>query len=167
MTTARQAKTSLSTCVFCKIVNGKFLPRVRINLILPHLAGETPSFKLAETELSYAFLALPPVTDGHALVIPKYHAVKMHELPDEYLADALAVAKRIALVQRLENYNILQNNGRVAYQTVDHVHFHVIDKPDENTGLVVNWPPQPSKEQVDAYRAEMFARQGATGKTCL
>jgi hypothetical protein len=36
------------------------------------------------------------------------HTVKMHELPDEYLADALPIAKRIALAQGLVNYNILQ-----------------------------------------------------------
>ena len=36
------------------------------------------------------------------------HAVKMHELPDEYLADAMPIAKRIATAQGLENYNILQ-----------------------------------------------------------
>ncbi|KAH0832382.1 hypothetical protein J3R83DRAFT_13414 [Lanmaoa asiatica] len=89
----------------------------------------------------------------------------MHELMDKYLADALAVAKRIAIAQELENYNILQNNGRVAYQTVDHVHFHVIPKPGENTGLVVNWPAHKSPEELDVYRAETYARLGATGKT--
>ncbi|KAI9566222.1 HIT-like protein [Boletus coccyginus] len=144
MATAR----SLATCAFCRIVK-----------------GETPSLKLDETELSYAFIPLPPLTESHALIIPKDHAVKMHELPDEYLADAITVAKKIAINQGLENYNILQNNGRVAYQTVDHVHFHVISKPDENSGLVVHWPPQGSPEKLDAARAEAFARLGAVGKT--
>ena len=36
------------------------------------------------------------------------HAVKMHELPDEYLADAMPIAKKIAIAQGAENYNILQ-----------------------------------------------------------
>lgn len=84
----------------------------------------------------------------------------MHELPDEYLADAMPIAKKIAIAQRVENYNILQNNGRIAHQVerllfmilirfnlvstnfkeVDHVHFHVIPKPSEEDGLVVGWP---------------------------
>lgn len=40
----------------------------------------------------------------------------MHELPDEYLADAMPIAKKIAVAQGIENYNILQNNGRIAHQ---------------------------------------------------
>jgi len=40
----------------------------------------------------------------------------MHELPDEYLADAMPIAKKIAIAQGVENYNILQNNGRIAHQ---------------------------------------------------
>jgi len=44
------------------------------------------------------------------------HAEKMHGLPDEYLADAMPVAKKIAMALGVENYNILQNNGRIAHQ---------------------------------------------------
>lgn len=40
----------------------------------------------------------------------------MHELPDEYLQDVLPLAKRIAIAQGIPNYNILQNNGRIAHQ---------------------------------------------------
>jgi diadenosine tetraphosphate (Ap4A) HIT family hydrolase len=77
----------------------------------------------------------------------------MHELPDEYLADAMPVAKKIALALGAENYNILQNNGRIAHQEVDHVHFHVIPKPSESDeeGLVVGWPAK--KADMDALKA--------------
>lgn len=44
------------------------------------------------------------------------HAEKMHELPDEYLADAMPIAKKIAVALGSENYNILQNNGKLAHQ---------------------------------------------------
>ncbi|KAG5654316.1 hypothetical protein H0H81_004735 [Sphagnurus paluster] len=73
------------------------------------------------------------------------HAEKMHQLPDEYLADVMPIAKKIAIAQGVENYNILQNNGRIAHQEVDHVHFHVIPKPSdsEEEGLVVGWPAKP------------------------
>lgn len=88
-------------------------------------------------------------------MIPKYHAAKLHELPDEYLSDVLPIAKKIAVAQGIENYNILQNNGRIAHQMVDHVHFHVIPKPSDsdNEGLVIGWPTKemPKEELVKYY----------------
>ncbi|KAJ7644696.1 HIT-like domain-containing protein [Roridomyces roridus] len=124
----------LASCIFCKIIK-----------------GDIPSYKLLETDLSFSFLDIGPLSKGHALVIPKYHAQKMHELPDEYLADAMPIAKKIALAQGAENYNVLQNNGRLAHQEVDHVHFHIIPKPDAERGLVVGWPAKPmAKEELQA-----------------
>ncbi|KAG9308505.1 hypothetical protein JVU11DRAFT_11849 [Chiua virens] len=88
----------------------------------------------------------------------------MHELPDEYLADALPIAKKIALAQGLENYNLLQNNGRLAHQEVDHVHFHVIPKPNETEGLVFSpesWPAQkPSMDDLKAYHDTLIEKLG-------
>ncbi|KIJ58019.1 hypothetical protein HYDPIDRAFT_120085 [Hydnomerulius pinastri MD-312] len=138
------AARSLASCIFCKIIK-----------------GEIPSFKLVETELSYSFLDIGPLSKGHALVIPKDHTVKMHELPDEYLADAMPIAKKIAIAQGLENFNILQNNGRIAHQEVDHVHFHVIPKPSasDNEGLVIGWPAQkPSMDDLKAFHAELVGK---------
>ena len=94
-----------ANCIFCKIVDGKI-----------------PSMKLYETDKSYAFLDIGPCSPGHSLVIPKYHAAKMHELPDEYLQDILPIAKKVAIATGAPEYNILQNNGRLAHQVVDHVH---------------------------------------------
>ncbi|KAJ1962988.1 Adenosine 5'-monophosphoramidase [Dipsacomyces acuminosporus] len=110
-------------CIFCKIIR-----------------GEIPSVKLLETASSLAFLDVGPLSEGHALVIPKFHAEKLHQLPDEFLADAMPVAKKIAAALGAENYNILQNNGKLAHQEVPHVHFHVIPKPNASEGLVIEWP---------------------------
>lgn len=55
-------------------------------------------------------------------MIPKYHGVKLHEIPDEHLTELLPVAKKIAIASGAEQYNVLQNNGRMAHQMVDHVH---------------------------------------------
>ncbi|KAG2127009.1 HIT-like domain-containing protein [Suillus cothurnatus] len=135
---------SLSTCIFCKIIK-----------------GEIPSFKLIETELSYSFLDIGPLSKGHALIIPKDHAAKLHELPDEYLADVMPIAKKIATAQGLENYNILQNNGRIAHQVVDHVHFHVIPKPDasDEEGLVIGWPAKSDViDEVKKYHQELLGK---------
>ncbi|CAG8472324.1 10030_t:CDS:10, partial [Dentiscutata heterogama] len=68
------------------------------------------------------------------------HAEFLHELSDEYLADLLPVAKKIAIGTKAEHYNILQNNGKEAHQAVGHVHVHVIPKPNQEEGLGIKWP---------------------------
>ncbi|KIM43059.1 hypothetical protein M413DRAFT_443868 [Hebeloma cylindrosporum] len=142
------ATKTLATCLFCRIIK-----------------GEIPSFKLLETESSFAFLDIGPLSKGHALVVPKYHAEKLHELPDESLRDVLPIAKRIALAQGSANYNVLQNNGRIAHQEVPHVHFHVIPKPSASAeeGLVVGWPAKPMKnEDLQKVFDELKEKLGAT-----
>lgn len=62
-----------------------------------------------------------PLTKLSQLVIPKTHGVKLTDVPDDELAEAMPVAKKIAAALGAENYNILQNNGRLAHQEVDHV----------------------------------------------
>ncbi|KAK5670297.1 Adenosine 5'-monophosphoramidase [Batrachochytrium dendrobatidis] len=107
-----------ASCLFCK--------------------GVIPSHKVLENELVYAFLDINPLSKGH-LVIPKYHAQFVHQVPDDALAAIGPAIKKVALALGAENYNVLQNNGRLAHQEVDHVHFHVIPK-DEQFGLGINWP---------------------------
>ena len=84
--------------------------------------------------------SIGPLSKGHSLVIPKYHAAHLHELPDEYLAELLPIAKKLAIASGAKEYNVLQNNGRGAHQMVDHVHVHIIPKPNEEQGLGVGWP---------------------------
>ena len=52
------------------------------------------------------------------------------------------MTKKLARASGAENYNILQNNGRLAHQEVDHVHFHMIPKPNAEEGLGISWPQQ-------------------------
>ncbi|KOS13961.1 hit-like protein [Malassezia pachydermatis] len=125
-----------ANCIFCKIIDGKI-----------------PSMKLLESDKSFAFVDIGPCSPGHSLIIPKYHAAKMHELPDDSLQDILPMAKKVAIATGASEYNILQNNGRLAHQVVDHVHFHVIPKPSQDKGLVVGWPSSnPPKEELQAVR---------------
>ncbi|SCU91619.1 LADA_0F11034g1_1 [Lachancea dasiensis] len=138
-----------TACIFCKIIK-----------------GEIPSFKLIETKHSFSFLDIQPTADAHVLVIPKHHSAKMHQLPDEYLADILPVAKKLAIALDLTNespegvgYNILQNNGRIAHQVVDHVHFHLIPKRDDKTGLIVGWPSVDSDfDKLGKLHKELLAK---------
>ncbi|KAJ3021903.1 Adenosine 5'-monophosphoramidase [Thoreauomyces humboldtii] len=135
-----------ANCIFCKIVKGAI-----------------PAFKIVETELSYAFLDVGPLSKGHAvrwvnLVIPKEHAQFMHELSDASLADLLPVAKKVALALNVPNYNVLQNNGKLAHQEVPHVHFHIIPKPNEEEGLGIRWPiQQAEKEDLKALAEKLSA----------
>jgi diadenosine tetraphosphate (Ap4A) HIT family hydrolase len=78
--------------------------------------------KLIETEHTFAFMDIGPIAPKHSLIVPKYHAAKLHELPDEHLTELLPIAKKVALATGAQDYNILQNNGRAAHQAVDHVH---------------------------------------------
>ncbi|KAI0747714.1 HIT-like domain-containing protein [Daedaleopsis nitida] len=119
-------------CFFCKITKEE--------LSESECAGEIPSFKILETDLNYAFLDIGPVAEGHTLIIPKYHSERMDQVPDEYLAEILPLAKKIATALGILDYNVLQNNGKIAHQHVFHVHFHVIPKPNEQEGLIISWP---------------------------
>ncbi|RVX75348.1 Hit family protein 1 [Exophiala mesophila] len=123
----------MAACIFCKIIK-----------------GDIPAFKLFESEKVLAFLDIQPLSRGHALVIPKHHGVKLTDIPDDSLVEILSVAKKIAKASGAENYNILQNNGRLAHQEVDHVHFHFIPKPNQTEGLGVGWPA--GKTDMDALK---------------
>ncbi|KAF4773234.1 HIT domain-containing protein [Colletotrichum scovillei] len=117
--------SSLASCIFCKIIK-----------------GEIPCFKLFESEKTLAFLDINPLSRGHALVIPKHHGAKLADIPDDQLSELLPVVKKLVAATGATDYNILQNNGRIAHQMVDHVHFHMIPKPNETEGLGVGWPQQ-------------------------
>ncbi|KGO48020.1 Histidine triad (HIT) protein [Penicillium expansum] len=116
---------SSAACIFCKIIK-----------------GDIPSLKLFENEKVFAFLDIQPLSRGHALVIPKFHGAKLTDIPDEDLLEILPVAKKIAKATGAVDFNILQNNGSIAHQVVEHVHFHMIPKPNEKEGLIVGWPAQ-------------------------
>ncbi|ERF71124.1 hypothetical protein EPUS_09147 [Endocarpon pusillum Z07020] len=76
------------------------------------------------------------------LVIPKHHGAKLTDIPDDQLSEILPVVKKLASATGAENYNLLQNNGRLAHQVVDHVHFHMIPKPNPEEGMGIAWPAQ-------------------------
>ena len=102
-------------CVFCAIA-----------------AGEIPSFKVYEDDQVLAYLDINPFSKGHTLVIPKAHSTGLLDTDDQVLADVVAKVKRIAAhvtrVLGCDGFNILQNNGEAAGQTVRHVHFHIIPR---------------------------------------
>lgn len=106
-------------------------------------AGEIPCHRVYEDEHVIAFLDIAPVSRGHVLVVPKEERERLHELsPESAAALGRALQRVAAAVVRAtgaSDYNVLQNNGAAAHQAVMHVHFHVIPKHADGTGLGVGW----------------------------
>ncbi len=88
-------------------------------------------------------LDLNPATRGHALILPKEHFMNIFEMPEEWAAKAFALAKRMSgkmkEVLGCDGFNIVQNNGAAAGQTVFHFHIHLIPRY-EHDGAGINWP---------------------------
>ena len=108
------------------------------------LRGEIPCHKLYEDEQVLAFLDIAPLSFGHALVIPKERAKTLDLLSDDSSAAIGRVLPRLCrAIKRLTGasaFNVLENNESLAHQAVEHVHFHIIPKPDEKLGLGIGWP---------------------------
>ncbi len=102
-------------CIFCKLAN-----------------GDIPTNKIYEDDMFTVILDASPATLGHALILPKEHAANLYELPDETAAKAFVLAKKLAtmMTERLscDGFNVVQNNGEVAGQTVFHFHLHLIPR---------------------------------------
>lgn len=100
-------------CVFCKIIN-----------------HEIPSSLVYEDELCIAILDISQQTKGHTLVIPKKHVKNIFELDEELSKHLFGVTVKVTklLKEKLhfENANILNNNGALAGQSVEHFHIHII-----------------------------------------
>jgi histidine triad (HIT) family protein len=107
------------------------------------LSGAIPCHKVYEDERVLAFLDISPLSIGHTLVIPKEPAPTLDALSDESAAALGRVLPRICraviAVTGVKDYNVLENNGVAAHQTVPHVHFHVIPKPSRAEGLGLGW----------------------------
>ena len=108
------------------------------------IRGEVPCFRVYEDEKVLAFLDISPLSRGHTLVIPKEPAETIDQLSDESAAAVGRVLPRIsrAVLQATgaRAFNILQNNGQTAHQAAMHVHFHIIPKYADGSGLGIGWP---------------------------
>ena len=114
-------------CIFCKIAN-----------------GEIPSATLYEDEDFRVILDLGPATKGHALILPKNHFANLFEIPEDIEAKAFVLAQKMATKMKkvfdCDGFNIVQNNGTTAGQTVFHFHIHLIPRYDKD-GAGVSWKP--------------------------
>lgn len=132
-------------CIFCKIAD-----------------GQIPSAVVYEDTDFRAILDIAPSHKGHTIVLPKYHAANLFELPDDIAAKALPVVKKIAAAIKEETgcdgINILQNNGTAAGQSVFHLHIHIIPR-FENDGILPVWPQGAYEDGEAAEVAEKIRKR--------
>ena len=89
------------------------------------IAGEIPSYRIAENEKFFAFLDIFPLREGHVLVVPKTEIDKFFDLPDEFLSEMLLFARPIAkAIER--SFNCNRCGIEVVGLEVPHAHMHLI-----------------------------------------
>lgn len=130
-------------CIFCKLAN-----------------GDIPTATLYEDDDFRVILDAGPASKGHVLILPKEHYKNLYELDDEIAAKALVLAKKMITkltdVLGCDGYNIVQNNGEVAGQTVFHFHIHLIPRYEgDEVGL--GWK---MGELTDEVRDEILSKLG-------
>ena len=123
-------------CIFCKIAN-----------------GDIPSKTLYEDDECRVILDLGPATKGHALILPKNHYADLFELPENEAEHVMVIAKRMAtqMVKNLQcdGFNLVQNNGETAGQTVFHFHMHLIPRYKWDNQLIGWKPMQATQEELE------------------
>ncbi|CAJ1495384.1 HIT family protein [[Mycobacterium] kokjensenii] len=122
------------SCVFCAVV-----------------AGDAPAVRVFEDDDYLAFLDIRPFTRGHTLVIPKQHFVDLTDTPAATLAGMLTIGQRVGRAARdsglhADGNNLVINDGRAAFQSVFHIHLHVVprragDRVSFAKGLLVRRDP--------------------------
>jgi len=133
-------------CIFCKIANGMI-----------------PAATLYEDEDFRVILDLGPASKGHALILPKEHYQDVCELDPAVGAKILPLAGRIGQAMKkglgCAGFNLVQNNGAAAGQTVMHFHMHIIPRYEGGPEMVAWKPGNVSPEEMDeivkAVKAEL------------
>ena len=122
-------------CIFCKII-----------------AGEIPSHTIYEDEKYKVILDVGPATKGHALILPKNHYENLYELPEADAAEVFKLAKKMMIHMtdklRCDGFNIVQNNGETAGQTVYHFHMHLIPRYKNDGEILKYIAGEPSQEEL-------------------
>ena len=131
----------MADCIFCMLAG-----------------GQIPTATLYEDDDFRVILDLGPATKGHALILPKAHYADLTEIPEELAGKATGVAKKIVTAMKValpcDGYNVVQNNGEAAGQTVFHYHVHLIPRyANDHAG--VSWKPG---ELTDAVKEEILAK---------
>lgn len=111
----------MADCIFCEIA-----------------AGKLPAQRVYEDDLSVVFKDIAPQAPVHLLIIPKKHLARLSDASEgdsELLGHLQRVAIKVAAEQKITAFRLVTNNGRMAHQTVDHLHYHLL------SGRPMLWPP--------------------------
>lgn len=142
------------SCAFCEIANGR-----------------AEAYIVYEDHGFLAFLDKRPVNPGHTLVVPKKHYATILEMPPKEVGELFervaAIAPAVHRAVGADGLNILQTNGRAAWQSVFHVHVHIIPRRFGDS-IRLHWPhriPSPGEfEDVrNKIRAELGGARGPRG----
>ena len=125
-------------CVFCKIIQ-----------------KELPASIVFENERVMVIMDIQPINEGHILVMPKNCYQFLHQVPAELSQELFRVVteveKTLWHIEGIvcEGTNILQNNGRCAWQEVNHVHFHIIPRFAGDNFKIKYQPKRPTREALN------------------
>ena len=131
-------------CIFCKIA-----------------AGEIPSRKIYEDKDLIAIMDLNPTSKGHSLIIPKEHCTNIYDIDEDIAAKVMKTAKKLAtkmtVALNCDGFNLLQNNGETAGQTMFHFHMHLIPRyKDADNNMLKFTSVSFSDEEMDAIRDQII-----------
>lgn len=131
-------------CIFCKIA-----------------AGEIPSRKIYEDKDLIAIMDLNPTSKGHSLIIPKEHYTNIYDIDEEIAGKVMKTAKKLAtkmtVALNCDGFNLLQNNGETAGQTMFHFHMHLIPRyKDADNNMLKFTSVSFSDEEMDAIRDQII-----------
>lgn len=129
-------------CIFCKLANGEF-----------------PTSTIYEDDDFRVIMDLGPATKGHAIILPKEHFDNLYELDDKIASKVLVLAKKMAhkMTNALgcDGFNIVQNNGTEAGQTVFHFHMHLIPRYKDDNAIEF-WTPHEITSETANEIAEII-----------
>ena len=136
----------LNNCIFCKIIK-----------------GEAAASIVYEDEICLAFMDIQPVTPAHVLVVPRQHAFGLADLPTEIGGHLFQIGQKVSIglkksTIRCEGINLFLADGAVAFQTVFHVHLHVIPRFTEDGFRLVFGPDYrklPDRSELDRLAKDL------------
>jgi histidine triad (HIT) family protein len=120
------------------------------------IAGEIPSYKIAENEKFFAFLDIFPLVKGHVLVVPKIEVDKLFDVPDTYLTELLLFAKPIAhAIER--SFDCNRCGVSVIGLEVPHAHIHLMPINSANDINFTNDKLKLSADELKAIQQKIIA----------
>ncbi|MGT2832400.1 HIT family protein [Streptococcus halotolerans] len=136
----------MENCIFCQII-----------------AGDIPSSKVYEDDKVIAFLDITQTTTGHTLLIPKEHVRNVLDMDNTIAQDVFSrlpkVARAIQKATGAAGMNIINNNEKIAGQTVFHAHIHLVPRFNENDGIDIKYTTHEPDFQVLGKLAEQIAKE--------